>query len=262
MIKYNVSGVIKSVDDDRDYKINKLIKTAVKLPDKYINPITPIIFNQGNVGCCVGCSSAQIKHYIESKQTNDDKAFSPMYIYANRRDDDYHGSGMMPREALKNLRDFGMCHYDEFPDFYEYDEAHQKYITNKEELDKDAYPYRISSFYRLDTTEEIKTAIYTMGYAFISYDVYECMFHPDENGIVKYDPNDKNVLGGHQLTVIGWNETGFIIVNSWGEDFGIGMNENNSKGGMFIIPYDYKPSECWAIVDEVTEKEISEKYGN
>lgn len=252
-IKYNVSGVIKSKKDKRDYKLSNLIKTAVRFPESYINPIKPIIFNQGNVGCCVGCSSAQIKHLIEAKQTNDDKAFSPMYIYANRRDTDFQGSGMMPREALKNLRDFGMCHFDKFPDYYEYDEARKKYLDNKEVLDKEAYPYRISSFYRLKTIEDIKIAIYTMGYAFLAYDVYDSMFNPDENGLIHYDPNDKNIRGGHMLCAIGYDKTGFIIVNSWGEDYG--------DKGIITIPYDYEPSEAWAVVDDITEKELTEKYG-
>lgn len=249
--KYTVDGVQKSSIDERDYLIDKLIKNAVLLPDEFIIDTKPIILDQQTSSECVGCSAAQIKHVIEAIQTQDSKMFSPSYIYANRTDSDYHGEGMMPRQALDNLKTFGMCHYEDFQGFYSYADACTKYSAQKADLDKKAYPYRISSYYRLNTIEDVKTAIYTTKIpAFVSYDVYKSMYYPDSKGVVNYDPNDKNVLGGHQMSIFGWNNTGFIVVNSWGEEFG--------QDGVITIPYEYAFSECWAMVDTITEQALTQ----
>jgi hypothetical protein len=124
--KYGVCGVINSPVDERDYELTKLIARAIKLPNEYMNPTPLIILDQGNVGCCVGCAGAQAKHIIEYNQTGDTEMFSPMYLYGNRQDGDYFGSGMIPREFLKNLKKFGMCHQKYFNGYYECEEDTRK----------------------------------------------------------------------------------------------------------------------------------------
>ena len=46
-MSYKVNGYIPSKYDERDFKINKLVKSSVKLPEKYINPTPLKIFDQG-----------------------------------------------------------------------------------------------------------------------------------------------------------------------------------------------------------------------
>jgi len=48
--------------------------------------------------------------------------------------------------------------------------------------------------------------------------------------------------------VYGWNSTGWLIQNSWGEEFG---NE-----GRFILPFSYGLLEARAIIDESNENEF------
>lgn len=254
---YNNSGFIPSPKDDRDYKLDKLVKSAVKLPHEYLNTTTPIIFDQGESSTCVGCALAQAKHLIEYKQLQDKGKFSPLYIYSHRHDDDYQGEGMITREALKSLKDFGMCHYADFPGFYSFKDGKALYELDKENLDKKAYPYRISSYYRLHNINDIKTAIFTLGFALVAYDVYPCMYQPDENGRIIYDKNNPGECdGGHQMIALGWDDYGLIVCNSWSEDYGVGIEENNTNGGMIFIPYEYKPTEAWACTDEIREKEV------
>lgn len=257
----NVKGVINSPIDERDYQLSKLIKKSIRLPKEYISPTPLIIENQGNVGCCVNMSIAQCKHIIEYRQNGDTQAFSKSYVYGNRLDTDYHGSGMIPREALRTLKNFGICHDKYMPEIVEYEKAKEIYESNKEFLDEKAKPYRINSYYRLWNKNDVKTSIYTMGHAFISYDVYDSLFNPDKDGIIQYDKDDNELLGGHQMTAVGWNDVGFIIANSWGKDYGIGFKENNTDGGMIVIPYDYKFSECWSMIDNITETDLKNKFG-
>jgi hypothetical protein len=43
-------------------------------------------------------------------------------------------------------------------------------------------------------------------------------------------PDRPEVLGGHAFAVVGYNRVGFLVQNSWGEDWG--------KGGFATLPYD------------------------
>ena len=259
---HNMSGYIPSPIDERDYKINRLVKNAPHLPDTYLTKVPLKIFDQEDSNMCVGCAIATMKHVIESRQTGDNEPFSPAYIYANRRHDDYQGEGMVPREALKNLQNYGICHLYYFPGNYTYFNAQKYYALAKPRLDEKARPYRISSYYRLNSTSDIKTAIYTLGCAMVAYDVYECLFNPRSDGVVEYNENTRGECqGGHQMLAIGYNEIGFIVVNSWSTDYGIGNEELGIDGGLVIIPYDYKPTESWAVVDDITEKEVKALYG-
>lgn len=260
-MSYKVNGYIPSKYDERDFKINKLVKSSVKLPEKYINPTPLKIFDQGESEMCVACALAQAKHIIEYKQTGDKDAFSPAYIYANRGKNDYDGEGMIPREALKRLKESGDCHYSQFSGFYTLDKAKEIYEKAKSKLDIKAYPYRISSYYRLNTMEEIKTAIYTLGFALVAYEVYDCMYEPKENGLIDYNEETKGESqGGHQMIAVGWVPNGLVVVNSWSDAYGTGFMENRSKGGLIIIPWDYKPTESWACTDSITEKEVKAAY--
>lgn len=259
------TGFLASDIDPRDYKIKRLVKSAVKLPDTYINPTPLKIFDQADTEMCVACAIAQAKHIIEYRQNEDKEKFSPAYIYSHRRETDWDGEGMVTREALKNFQEYGVCHYEYFPGYYTYQEGKKEYEKRKSKLDYKAYIFRISSYYRLNETNmnEIKTAIYTTGFALVAYDVYECLYNPDASGYINYNEETRGEYqGGHQMIAVGWNEKGLIVCNSWSEDYGIGFEENQTKGGLIIIPYNYIPSEAWTCVDNITEKEIKTAYSN
>lgn len=260
--QYNHKGVVPSPEDNRDYQLSQLVRFAVKLPESYINPCPLTIFDQKDTGACVAAAIAQAKHIIESRQTHDRRPFSPMYIYAKREDDDYKGPGGIPREFIKNLKDYGICHYDEFEGFMEYPDAEQIYQGNKTHLDGAAYPYRISSFYALNNMEEIKIAIYTLGFALLAYNINKFFYCPNKTtGLVKYSKFAKSE-GAHEVLAVGFNQDGIICCNSWGTDYGIGFKENKTEGGMMVVPYKYLPLESWAIVDTITETHVKAQNGD
>ena len=60
----------------------------------------------------------------------------------------------------------------------------------------------------------------------------------------KYDFwNGSTNLGGHAIAIVGYNQNGFIIRNSWGSSYG--------QNGYWILKYEdfSKILECWTIVD-------------
>lgn len=253
MTKRILNGFRRSPKDERDYKIDRLVKAAVKLPDTY-NDGTPLgIFDQGTSEECAGCAFAQAVHIFDYKQNGYNRRFSPSDIFANRSALDYKGEGMVPRQGLKNLQKSGICLWDDFPGFFTYEECVERYKKDEKKLNELEYPNRISSFYRLNSIADIKTAIYTIGFALVAYDVYDCMYDVDADGIVHYDANKLGTnWGGHQIIATGWNENSLTVPNSWGEEFG--------DEGVMYVPYEYMPTESWACTDDITEKKVAQQY--
>lgn len=60
------------------------------------------------------------------------------------------------------------------------------------------------------------------------------------------------------MIIYGWNESGFLVQNSWGKDWG-----NN---GTAILPYEYEIDSAWAIStmenDILTYQTIWQKLKN
>ena len=252
--KYKICGALPSPKDDRDYPINMLIAKAPKLPHYFRTNVGQPILDQGNVGCCVAETLVTIKWIQEHMQNNTEDRYSAMMIYGNRDiTKDYVGSGMHPREALKHLKDTGVCKEEYYDGLFEYEEAINKYYSNKTSLDAHAYPYRISSYYRLNSKLDIMQALVTTGCVQVCIPVYESLYFPDKNGNVKYVEGQEN-FGGHSVSCIGYDIDNhvWIIQNSWGESYG--------DNGVIYLDMDYPITEAWAIVDEITEQDIIEKY--
>lgn len=263
---YKVCGVIHSPKDDRDYSLNKLLVKAPKLPRSYITDLGQPILNQGDVGACVGFSIANSRAIQEKVQHNADEwiEFAPMYIYGNRYSDRKlngepkkpvsTGSGLYPREALRILKNYGICKKEYADYLVEYPECCDRYLRNYKELDERAYPYRISSYYRLKNKIDMMNAVYTLKAALICVPVYESLYFPDEDGYVKPDCSGE-LFGYHCMTLIGYNidKNVYIVQNSWDNTYG--------KNGIIYLDMNYPISEAWSMVDNVLETELKEKYG-
>jgi hypothetical protein len=92
--------------------------------------------------------------------------------------------------------------------------------------------YRVSP-YRLD---DMQSAISELSAICASAVVHEGWVAPveltrkGENLRVIVRPANARVLGGHAFALVGYNEVGFLVQNSWGPDWG--------KGGFATLPYE------------------------
>lgn len=244
-------GAINSPIDDRDYVLDSLVTSSgTGLPASYRTETTVPVFSQGSVGCCVACALAACRYIQEEMQEGSATQFSVNYIYGNRREYDDQREGMIPRQALNTLLDFGDCHWNDFTGYEHYCNLQSKYKANKAKYDELAYPYKINSYYRLYSEEEIKTAVYKLGCALVIYDVTSSLEYPNNpsKGYVKYNP-EAEILGQHALTIVGWTEDNYwIVLNSWGEDYGL--------NGYCYIPFDYPINEAWTMVDDYRYREL------
>lgn len=218
-------GALYSPTDLRDFKVSSSIQN-IELPSEFsLNKTT--IKNQGNVNSCVAHSlSSMLEEYTE-------EIYSTGWIYGYRPDDYYQGEGMYPREALKTLQKVGAVKSEIFPYNLEMQEAKTKVHLSLDYLTKQAKEFKIESYVRLYTIKEIKSWLYIKKIAVpisIATDNIELIDNIIQ--IPKVYPNS-----GHMMLIVGWNNTGFIIQNSWGEAWG--------DKGLAILPYEYNVKEAW-----------------
>ena len=231
--KQFVDGCVPSPLDVRDYTRDRVCLSTCPIPKTYrISGMR--VLNQGTVGSCVAHACATAMGYGELKSSPVAHDYSRGFIYGNRRETDHQGEGMYVRQALKQLNHCGDCEYRDFP----YNEAYPKVKTrieeDKENLLKKAEPYKVVNYFRCYTDEDVKLALLNQGAVVISIPVYDS-FAAD---CPVPDSEDK-YRGGHAMCVVGWDETGWIIQNSWSASWG--------DKGCLHLPYEYPINEFWGI---------------
>ena len=220
-------GCLLSPNDLRDYRFKPV--QAVKLPETFEIPASKIK-DQGWVGSCVA-------HALSSMLEKYEETFSTGWIYGYRPEGYWQGTGMYPREALKTLQKLGAVKQQDFPYNVEMEKA-KKIVDNElDRLTELAKQFKIKSYVRLFTENEIKQFLLNTNCP-IPISIFTKNMEL-EDGILQIPDSYAN-LGGHMILIIGWNETGFIIQNSWGEEWG--------DKGLGILPYEYKINEAWGVI--------------
>lgn len=186
----------------------------LKIPNEYsyVNNL-PIIENQGNTNMCVVYALSahldwnyNIDHGVNNKSSVKIDKHKLYDIRENKLED----SGMTFKEALDFLK--------------------KKGITSKNGLIKIDRYLKVNSFIAL------KYALIMNGPCVAGLYVR----NPDANDFWN---GGSTIYGGHAVAIVGYNEKGFIIRNSWGISYG--------EGGYSILKYEdfNKIIECWTIVD-------------
>ncbi|MBO7080368.1 MAG: hypothetical protein J6W64_11350 [Bacilli bacterium] len=101
MAKYTETfGALPPKKDIREYKATCSKRaSAVNIPEEFELPICAVK-NQGSVGSCVAHSVSEMIEYFNKVQEGTTVTFSTGYIYGNRRNCNYTGSGMYVDKAL------------------------------------------------------------------------------------------------------------------------------------------------------------------
>ena len=227
-------GALLSPVDLRDYKANIPYK-SISLPSEYtLNHTT--IKNQGPVNSCVAHALSSMLEKVNNIN------YSTGWIYGYRPIGYYQGEGMYPREALKTLQKMGAVTQEEFPYNIEMTEAKTKVDENLTLLEAEADDFKISAYAKLNSINEIKSWLFTKNIP-VPVSIATEDLKLDENNIIQIPTAYPN--SGHMMLIIGWNETGFIVQNSWGSEWG--------NDGTAILPYEYEIKEAWGItVDDIS----------
>jgi len=184
-----------------------------KLPKKYsYKKYLPDVINQGSKPICVPCSiSAYINwdENVENGTTKKDNKINLSEIYKNRT----------------NKSDDGMSFKDAF------------HYLRHEGVETINGTYKINKYAKVGSYIVLKHALIMNGPCVGGLPVYDST---RDNFWEKYNGDD--FQGGHAISIVGYDEDGFIIRNSWGSYFG--------DNGYTIIPYEDfdKFTEIWTVL--------------
>ena len=232
-------NVLPSPRDDRDLNCDILHDKSVRLPKTFdfkhkLNPAR----NQGIQGTCGAQVAACMKEWQERK--NDffsGTHMSPQFVYNLRANKD--SLGMYGRDVMRILQKKGICEESVYP---------YGKIETSDDIDhgviKAAETFKIKGYARIYKIDTLKRALIMNGPCYISFPVYNLT----SRMWIQHEGEKK--LGGHAMTVVGYDKTSFIIRNSWGRFW-----ENN---GYCSYPFEDWGShyEVWSAIDEMTDQPI------
>ncbi|HQR52502.1 MAG TPA: C1 family peptidase [Burkholderiales bacterium] len=212
-----------------------------------------LILDQGAEGACTGFGLAAVINYLRFRRAAHTKnaagliRVSPAMLYQLARlydewpGEDYEGSSC--RGALKGWHRHGVCRELLWP------YAAGKHVTPAEDTqqrddpsrnwDVDALDCTLGVYYRIDTRSvvDMQAAIHEIGAIYVSATVHEgwgvrarrqLAGHADLVRVA-HVPKPKNA-GGHAFALVGYNDLGFVVQNSWGDDWG--------SRGFALLPYE------------------------
>ncbi|MFC4326327.1 C1 family peptidase [Streptomyces andamanensis] len=191
--------------------------------------------DQGKVGSCVAWATGYSAYgVLMNEQGIGGSPMAPMYIYSQiaRGDDE----GTTASVALPMERDQGI---DTQSDYWQ---GTEDYTTQPDDNERaNAAGYRLSGFDELPTSgtsakSAIENAISQGEPVAIGFTVHQSFEDLDSRTASDYSylPGDSSsdpVLGGHEVTIVGYNSQGVKVENSWGSGWG--------DGGFFTVPWTF-----------------------
>lgn len=246
-LKYKL-GSLFSIPDVRDY-IAHSNKPDEEIPKEFTLDSLPSVKNQGAVGSCVAHAIALVAEYYARKETGKKTKMSTGYIYGNRLFTTHKGSGMYLRDALKTMTKFGDVPYEYFPDNVEVPYAIELFEQKVEEIEPLGYNFKFKAYYKLTTEKGIKTHLLSGNPVIMAMPWYDDIKIVDGVMVTKQVKTKKT--GGHCMVIVGWDETGWLVQNSWGSLWG--------KRGRFTLPYDVVIRETWGPTDAEPGDEVTIK---
>jgi Papain family cysteine protease len=182
---------------------------------------------QGDRGTCAAFVACVIREIAMMRAGIEVDPLSPEFVYWHR--DNKPASGMYGRAVFKIMQQYGMAPEHLYP-YRDADPA----IAPTPEVYAQAVGLRISKYARVGTVEGLKLSLYEVGAAYLLLPLFDT--RPEfwvANGPQR---------GTHAVAVIGYNEEGFKLKNSWGEEW--------NGDGCVYFPFTswHLVYECWTAM--------------
>jgi len=198
-------NIVPSPPDIRDWNCEPIFEATAYVPrtldlTNRLNPIRNQGFQGTSVAQVAACINEwQVKKFKQLKT----QPMSPQFIYNNRPNQ--NSPIMCGREVMHILTHIGCCTENSYPyDKVEPCSAIEAVYYNE------AKQFQIQGYARVNTIKSLKKALYINGPCLISFPVY------NHNVKMWVQNKGEKSLGGHALTVVGYDKKGFILRNSWG----------------------------------------------
>lgn len=205
----------------------------------------PPVYEQGELGSCTGNAIAAAIQYALKSQSKPDIIPSRLFIYYNER----LMEGTVPvdagaeiRNGIKSVAKQGVCGEPTWP--YEVSKFADK---PSDEAYKAAEKGIIKQYSRVPVTQPHIQSVLSHNIPIVfGCSLYES-FNSEEvarTGMVPMPGENEKYVGGHCMLLVGYNNTHFVVRNSWGSEWGDG-------GYCYMpIPYlinTYLADDFWAI---------------
>ncbi|WP_372882999.1 C1 family peptidase [Psychromonas sp.] len=180
-----------------------------------------MVLDQGQEGACTGFGLAAVINFLKIHENKPTGVSARMLYEMARKHDEWPGEnydGSSCRGAIKGWKNMGVCSEKIWP--YS--------TTNPGNLSidkaKDARSTILGAYYRLRANlNDYHVALNETGEIYVSARVHSGWRNPRKNRA-----NDKfativpssNHIGGHAFAIVGYNQLGFIVQNSWGTNWG------------------------------------------
>lgn len=228
-------GWKRDIPDSRDH-IYSVPIVATKLPAMIdLRDKCPPIVDQGDLGSCTANAIAgAVQFDLMKQQVKDPFAPSRLFIYYNERviegSVDYD-SGAEIRDGIRAISRIGVPPEADWP--YDISKFTQK---PSDKAFADARLTQAVAYGRVIQLIRQMQAILASGYPFVFgftvYDSFESA-QMDQTGIMPMPATTEEVLGGHAVMAVGYDDGKRMVTvrNSWGTGWG--------DKGYFYMPYEY-----------------------
>ena len=194
-------GYIPSQKSSKDLSADILFGASIQsIPDEYqIKKYSGRVLNQEAMPMCSACAALNnVEWRFYMNDVNHPIDLSEEYLYSQRSN--FPSAGMIPRNTFEILKNNGVCTYQSYKD------------KDNSKIAEECKIYRIKGFARIEDYETIKKCLITNGPVYIAL--------PVKNDSSPEFWNGNKSLGGHAISIVGYDKEGFIIKNSWGMNFG------------------------------------------
>jgi hypothetical protein len=179
------------------------------------------ILDQGQEGACTGFGLAAVINLLNARTRSLEFSASTRMLYelAKKHDEwpgeDYAGSSC--RGAIRGWKNMGVCSEEDWP--YAADQLGGLTI----ERARAARSHPLGAYYRLrPEINDYHAALNEVGAIYVSADVHSGWSNPRRaarSDLALIRPSDRQT-GGHAFAIVGYDERGFIVQNSWGPGWG------------------------------------------
>jgi hypothetical protein len=232
-----MNGKVKNVYPDKpDLRDRMYSPTLHALPKSCGKPSRSTaereILDQGPSEACTGFALAALiralhsgKPRSRSASTQPVEPVSPwMLYYFARRYADTNSGGVTARNAMKAWFNYGVCRLSLWSET----------LVDKKPSDNawidDAFKTPVGAYFRVNhqANADVHAALSEVGVVFATLQLHQGWESPSK-GEIEYRPSFP-ACGGHAVVIIGYDEDGFWIQNSWGAGWG--------RGGLGHISYE------------------------
>jgi hypothetical protein len=258
--------------DSIDYRDRRYLPGVAKAPPPTLYPAEPLpVKHQGDTNACTGFALALVVEHLRRRQGHAE-AVSPFMLYSMaRRYDEFAGSardeGSSLRGALKGWFKHGACRDELFPSL----QMPPASDRPQDDWWFDAVMRPLGAYYRVDTEQiaDMHAALNEAGVLYVSCGCHSGWDEGANQTVLNQRPaaiadvwqipvrRGSAAHAGHAFAIVGYDERGFLVQNSWGADWG--------SYGYAILGYEdwiANAMDCWVAqlgVVTAEHRELSQR---